>query len=87
MEDIWKGSVVCYGYFVILTILYSDLQAKPTAPIIRSYLHKMEKLVVVLKKYGDDESVALMMDKRAQLEGMLQALGLDDKGKSAMERE
>lgn len=47
----------------------------------------MEKLVVVLKKYGDDESVALMMDKRAQLEGMLQALGLDDKGKSAMERE
>jgi hypothetical protein len=46
----------------------------------------MDKLVVLLGKYRDAESLALLDEKRIQLQGMMGALGLDEKGKHLMKR-
>jgi hypothetical protein len=62
-----------------------ELQNKPTAPGIRVYMRNMDKLNVILSKYHDNDSLQRMGKHRSQLEGMMQALGLDEKGKSMAE--
>lgn len=42
---------------------------------------------MLLGKYRDGESVELLEKKREQLQGMMSALGLDDKGKGLADRE
>ena len=62
------------------------LQANPTPAQIRVYLRKMDKLVTLLGKYRDTDSLNLLDEQRIQLQGMMAALGLDEKGKDLTKR-
>lgn len=51
-----------------------------------SYLQKMDKLVALLGKYRDTDSLNLLEEQRIQLQGMLAALGLDENRKDLSKR-
>jgi hypothetical protein len=65
----------------------TELQENTSAARIRGYLRKMDKLVALLGKYHDAKSLAILEEKRTQLQGMMSALGLDENGKDASKSE
>lgn len=65
----------------------TELQENTTPARIRAYLRKMDKLVALLSKYHDAKSLAILEEQRTQLQGMMSALGLDEKGKDASKSE
>ena len=54
---------------------------RPKTHTIRTWLSKVEAFTKLLKRYGDRTSVDLLEEKRRTLGDMLDALGLDSKGR------
>jgi len=87
LEDAWKGTEKYILFSSILDKLCpTALQNNPTAVQIRAYLRKMDKLVTLLGKYRDTDSLNLLEEQRIQLQGMMAALGLDENGKDLTKR-
>jgi hypothetical protein len=89
LEDAWKGTVKYIPFFGNLPfdlLCPTALQINPTALQIRGYLRKMDKLVALLGKYRDTDSLNLLEEQRIQLLGMMAALGLDENGKDLTKR-
>ena len=85
--QLWKGVPLIYFMIIesFMIFLCIELEINPTAAAIRVYVRKIDKLISVLEKYQDTSSLSLMEEKKVQLEGMMQALGVDESGKAAAE--
>src|SRR4051794_5773285 len=59
----------------------ADISKQPHAWDIRDWLTKVEALMTILMRYGDEQSQHQLHEKRAILNDILDTIGLDSKGR------
>jgi len=62
----------------------AEQDSRPSTESVRNWLKNVDALTKLLKRYGDKESIQLLSEQREKLGDMLDAMGLDSKGRNKL---